>query len=336
MNVVILGLWFLLARQPTPTTPESLTPTTPGSGSSSSPSSIPGNDDPFVGLSGTARLLAVVVFALILIGVLVAATAYDMRAAYNLQSRRLKVVETIAARPTASRSESQIIRRIIGKPTMGIQGLTRGLLGLTILTIIALALAISMVSAGVGASDLRKTIVAALLGVLGTVIGFYFGSRTAETSADAASEREIGREGPGGGGGERPGEPNPFEAAGKAALDADNAAAEAKAATADAAEATERAKKARDAAHQARTTATQARAEADNAKSDAAKQDDAKTAEEAADKAEEAADKAELKAAEAAVKKDLAVRAAEGVAQTAQARLNEAKAATVRSETPKG
>ena len=69
----------------------------------------------------------------------------------------------------------------------GARGVTRGLIAILVVVLAALALAVTIISAAPDASDLRKTIVTSLLAVLATVAGFYFGSRTAETSAANAT-----------------------------------------------------------------------------------------------------------------------------------------------------
>lgn len=70
----------------------------------------------------------------------------------------------------------------------GVRGVTRALIALLIIVLATLALAVTIISVAPDASDLRKTIVTALLTVLATVAGFYFGARTAQTAAgDAAA-----------------------------------------------------------------------------------------------------------------------------------------------------
>lgn len=263
-------------------------------------------------------------YALVLVGCLIAATVYDVRSAYKLQAERLKLIDKMIAAPRGSSSYSQVIQGYMKSPTRGIQGLTRGLIGLTILASVSLALAIAMVSYGAGADDLRRTIVAALLGVLGTIVGFYFGSRTAESSADAASERLNRRN--------RPDNVNqdgeraaaiPAEAAIKAALHADAVGAEAKRAE-DAATAAQR-----KAAH-ARSVAVAARAEANRLAglaianpNDAAA---AKDAEQQALTAEQEAVEAEGQAAVAVHERDGTATKAADARTAADAALADAKA----------
>ena len=70
------------------------------------------------------------------------------------------------------------------RPPAGTEGLTRTLLALLVLSLVGLALATVLVSVD---TDLRNTIVTALLSILAAIAGFYFGSRTAQTSAEQAT-----------------------------------------------------------------------------------------------------------------------------------------------------
>jgi hypothetical protein len=58
----------------------------------------------------------------------------------------------------------------------------------TIITIVGVALAALLLSSAGDASDLRKTVVTSLLTLLGTIVGFYFGTRAAEGGAERAPE----------------------------------------------------------------------------------------------------------------------------------------------------
>src|SRR5690348_12136636 len=72
-------------------------------------------------------------------------------------------------------------------PPRGLQGLTQALLGLTITTLVGAAMVATLVSTAADSSDLRKTIITALLSILGTIAGFYFGARTAQISSEQAT-----------------------------------------------------------------------------------------------------------------------------------------------------
>jgi hypothetical protein len=64
------------------------------------------------------------------------------------------------------------------------RGLYRALMAFVILTVVAIALTALLLSGSPDAGDLRKTVITALLSILGTIVGFYFGART---EADATT-----------------------------------------------------------------------------------------------------------------------------------------------------
>jgi hypothetical protein len=98
----------------------------------------------------------------------------------------------------------QIVSAIDTQPR-GTQGLTQSLLGLIVATFVGVAMIATLVSTAADSSDLRKTIVTALLSILGVIAGFYFGARTAQTAAEQATRPPESRpsrpDATGGGGG---------------------------------------------------------------------------------------------------------------------------------------
>jgi uncharacterized protein YacL len=78
-------------------------------------------------------------------------------------------------------------------------GLARALMAFAVISILSVALLAVLVSDAADAPDLRKTIITALVSILGTIVGFYFGARTAEMSRasaarDTSEEREKRQE----------------------------------------------------------------------------------------------------------------------------------------------
>jgi signal transduction histidine kinase len=79
-------------------------------------------------------------------------------------------------------------------------GLARALMAFAVISILSVALVAVLVSDASDAPDLRKTIITALVSILGTIVGFYFGARTAEISqaparrGRAEQERQEERE----------------------------------------------------------------------------------------------------------------------------------------------
>jgi hypothetical protein len=73
------------------------------------------------------------------------------------------------------------------QPPQGISGLSRVLLAFIVTSIVAILALAMLFSSAVGVFDVVKQIVTAVLGVFATIIGFYFGARTAEGVSSPAS-----------------------------------------------------------------------------------------------------------------------------------------------------
>jgi hypothetical protein len=103
--------------------------------------------------------------------------------------------------------------RTAARPPEGIRGLARVLLAFLVMSIVAVITLALLFSSAPGVFDVVKQIVTALLGVLATIIGFYFGARTAEgasASAPAPSPPLPSGDGDGGGGpADQPSRPPP-------------------------------------------------------------------------------------------------------------------------------
>jgi hypothetical protein len=91
--------------------------------------------------------------------------------------------------------------RTATRPPEGIRGLARVLLAFLVMSIVAVITLALLFSSAPGVFDVIKQIVTALLGVLATIIGFYFGARTAEgASAGSAAPSPPLPDGDSGGG----------------------------------------------------------------------------------------------------------------------------------------
>ena len=115
----------------------------------------------------------------------------DARRAYRLRNRAVDLVGgqllDAATKNGLSIAELRELLGTIGEPATGQRGLARALMAFTIITIVGVALVALLLSSAGDASDLRKTVITSLLTLLGTIVGFYFGTRAAETASDTTA-----------------------------------------------------------------------------------------------------------------------------------------------------
>ena len=160
------------AAQPTPTS----TTTAP-------------TETPIVDVLGNQALWFIAVLALVVALLWAVPLIYDTREANRWrrdhQARLLNNMINRAGRLSVEEIR-QIVSAIDTQPR-GTQGLTQSLLSLIVATFVGVALIATLVSTAADSSDLRKTIVTALLSILATIAGFYFGARTAQTATEQAT-----------------------------------------------------------------------------------------------------------------------------------------------------
>ena len=156
---------------------------------------------PLVNVAGTSALVFIGVLALAVAILWFIPTLYDLRKANQWrsteQSELLKDMVKAAAREKGlSVEDVRQIASAMNAPPRGVQGLTQALLGLIITTLVGVAMVATLVSTAADSSDLRKTIITALLSILGTIAGFYFGARTAQISSEQATRPPTPTSGP--------------------------------------------------------------------------------------------------------------------------------------------
>ncbi len=145
--------------------------------------------DSVIHLSGIGQ----VAFVAIVIGVFAllwfVLILYDrIRTTTWRETEYTRMLNTLIAEAKPATGESltpedvQGLAKAIQQPPKGIQGLTRTLLALGLLTLVGVALVSLLVGNPNNASDELKTVITALTTALITIIGFYFGARTAQTS----------------------------------------------------------------------------------------------------------------------------------------------------------
>lgn len=169
-----------------------------GPTTTTTPPLVPINNNPGLDLTGPglAFFMAIVVGALVVL--LFAPVVYGALSAARLRRRRDKFARYLVGQEKDQRFTAddfvkvmEAYGKIEGDPSAsdqgaGGQGLTTTLLALATLTLVGLALVVVLVSSSTDAVDLRKTIITALVSILASISGFYFGARTAQVSAAQA------------------------------------------------------------------------------------------------------------------------------------------------------
>lgn len=149
------------------------------------PTSSPGQA---LELQGSGAVVFLVVVGLALVAVWFVPVLFDARRAYRLRRDVIGFLRQDAMRAVArdglTLDELKALLQTIGEPATGQRGLARALMALSLTTIVGVAAFALLLSSAADAADLRKTIVTALLSVLGVVVGFYFGSRSVESAVE--------------------------------------------------------------------------------------------------------------------------------------------------------
>jgi hypothetical protein len=78
--------------------------------------------------------------------------------------------------------------RTIGEVATSQRETARAVMSFMLITVVGVALVALLLSNSGDAGDLRKTVIASILTLLGTIVGFYFGTRAAETGGDSTAQ----------------------------------------------------------------------------------------------------------------------------------------------------
>lgn len=127
----------------------------------------------------------IVIYLVAILSVPLSLLLSDLFKAYGFaKMTRASLIDKAAANDL-SLDELNAMLSELQKAPPGIPGLTRGSLALTVLVILAVAIIhILVVRRGVVGTEINQ-VLTLLGGVLATIVGFYFGGRTAETGAQA-------------------------------------------------------------------------------------------------------------------------------------------------------
>jgi hypothetical protein len=164
---------------------------------SPAPSPAPESGPLITGIQGAPALWFLLGLVLLIVLAWLLPLMIDILAAYRAQRRERdllhELIRLVFARAEASQapaaqgeaaipvSEAKLLDLLsaVGQPPTGTRGLNRVLMAFAIVTVIGVLSVALLFSGAADAAELRKTIVVGLIGVLATIVGFYFGSRTA-------------------------------------------------------------------------------------------------------------------------------------------------------------
>ncbi|MFI0899106.1 hypothetical protein [Streptomyces sp. NPDC020983] len=140
-----------------------------------------GTGEPIHGLTGGPAFVLIAAVVVVVAAIAVTPLIMDVRRA---TAWRQQLTDQLIDRAATDEEVRDFLRDL--REPRGVRGLTRSIIAVLILALVGFALAVAMLSTDADAGDLRKTIVTALMTVLATVAGFYFGTLGAQNSAEDA------------------------------------------------------------------------------------------------------------------------------------------------------
>lgn len=143
---------------------------------------------PVSGIGGRAAFVLIAIVVVVIAAIAVIPMIIDVRQA---TAWRQRLTEQLLKQGADDPGVRDLLRDL--REPRGVRGLTRSVIAVLILALVAFALAVAMLSSGSDSGDLRKTIVTSLMTVLATVAGFYFGSLGAQNSAEDARRQAAPR-----------------------------------------------------------------------------------------------------------------------------------------------
>jgi IPT/TIG domain len=184
-QTALLGTSAYALSQASTTSPPSTNAPTSTTLSTSTTATTTAPAAPLLDVHGTGALWLIGVVVIVVAGIAFAPTIVD---AWRAATWRTTLTNELTSEMHQGRISHGDLRTLLGAiaEPRGVRGLTRSLIALLVVVLATFALAVTAFSGAPDAIDLRKTIVTSLLTVLATVAGFYFGSRTAQTSAEDA------------------------------------------------------------------------------------------------------------------------------------------------------
>ncbi|MDP9201111.1 MAG: IPT/TIG domain-containing protein [Gemmatimonadota bacterium] len=145
---------------------------------------------PILPLRGLGGFFLVLALCLALILAWFSPMFSDIQHAYKEREEHLAALQPLllsASRGAYTQEERQSIVKAISDPPVGLRGLARSLLAFIILSLVVFAMILLLGSATSDDQELKRVIVTGLVSILGTIVGFYFGSRASENAAAAAA-----------------------------------------------------------------------------------------------------------------------------------------------------